>query len=63
MTKKKFNVIRKDFVTKRIVIEEKMTSKEENCDNNASNKSEKRSPPDGGFGWLIVIAYGTANVS
>lgn len=40
-----------------------MTSKVETCDNNTSNKSKKRSPPDGGFGWFIVIAYGTANVS
>jgi len=42
----------------------KMTSTRlENCDNAASNKCDKRSAPDGGFGWLIVIAYGTANVS
>jgi hypothetical protein len=40
-----------------------MTSKLENCDKSASSKSDKSTAPDGGFGWLIVIAYGTANVS
>lgn len=42
----------------------KMTSNLVNCDNAASsNKSDRRAAPDGGYGWLIVIAYGTANVS
>jgi hypothetical protein len=36
-----------------------MTSK---IDKSASNKL-KSSAPDGKFGWFIVIAYGTANVS
>lgn len=41
-----------------------MTSKSENCDSRVtSNKSDSLRAPDGGFGWLIVLAYGTANVS
>lgn len=39
-----------------------MTSKLENYDRSPSNKSDKIAP-DGGFGWIILIAYGAANVS
>lgn len=42
--------------------EKKMPSKTVNCDKAASS-STRRTAPDGGYGWLVVIAYGTANVS
>lgn len=40
-----------------------MTPKNEGNDNNIASSKAKSSAPDGNFGWFIVIAYGTANVS
>lgn len=38
-------------------------TKLEKYDNRGSSKSDNRMAPDGGYGWFIVTAYGTANVS
>lgn len=42
-----------------------MTSKLENCDKTANNRNKNMiEPPDGGvFAWMIVGAFGIANVS
>lgn len=42
-----------------------MTSKLENCDKAANNRNKNMiEPPDGGvFAWMIVGAFGIANVS
>jgi hypothetical protein len=50
------------IIKRKIIIIETMTSKQEKSDNIAFDKP-KHFAPDGGFGWFIVIAYGTANVS
>lgn len=40
-----------------------MTSKLDKCDKASPCINNIRLAPDGGYGWFIVLAYGTANVS
>jgi hypothetical protein len=40
-----------------------MTTKAKNPEGSASIKQKNAAPDGGSWGWFIVMAYGTANVS